>query len=137
MWYISDNYDDVCITTDCPSEKSLYVESTKQCVSSCIGTGSEVYYNKTCIHNCNNIDNVEQALSQYDPFLKDISKEYCRCKNIWYYDLKGYDICTDNSKSCDQIEEYNFKYIISSSKQCVNLCPENYYKFNYECLFRL
>ena len=133
-WYMSDNYDVICISTECPIEKYLYVEDTKECVSSCLGTGSEVYYNRTCIHNCDNINNVEIASSNNDPSLKDISKQNCRCNNIWYYDLNGYVICTDNIESCDKIEGYNFKYIISSTKQCDNLCPDNYYKFNDECL---
>ena len=133
-WYISENYDVICTSNECPSEKKLYIQETKQCVSSCIGTEFEVYYNKTCIQSCSNIANVGQVESKYDPFLKDISKYYCKCNNIWYYDLKGYDICTDNSTSCDKIEGFNFKYLISSSLQCVDLCPDDYYKFNDECL---
>ena len=130
-WYVADNSDLVCISGECPSNKNLFVEETKECVSTCKGTGSEVYFNKTCITDCGS--DRDKTPSDDNYLLKDISTHYCKCKEnqLWYYDLKGYDVCSEET-SCKDI---NFKYIISSTNQCVNSCPEGYYRFNDECLF--
>ena len=132
-WYVSENSDLVCVSGECPTIKYLYVEETKECVSTCKGTGSTVYFNKTCINNCSGVDR-DLVTSDDNYLLKDISAHYCKCKNdqLWYYDMNGYDICSDKS-SCNEI---NFKYIIPSTKQCVNSCPETYYRFNDECLYK-
>ena len=134
-WYISDNSDLVCVSGDCPSNKYLYVEKTKECVSTCIGTGYEVYFSKTCIENCEGISDREIVSSKDDPFLKEISNQYCKCQDgiLWYYDGNGYEVCsTGDETSCEQV---GYKYKISSTNQCVNSCPDNYYRFNDECLF--
>ena len=134
-WYISDNSDLVCINGECPSNKNLYVTDTKECVSSCIGTGSEIYFNKTCVKEDNSeIEGRTKVSSSNDPYLKDISRQYFRCDNLWYYDQKGYDICSDKSSE-NSCEDINFKYKISATNQCVNKCPDNYYRFNNECLY--
>ncbi len=134
-WYISDNSDLVCINGECPSNKNLYVTDTKECVSSCIGTGSEIYFNKTCVKEDNSeIEGRTKVSSSDDPYLKDISRQYFRCDNLWYYDQKGYDICSDKSSE-NSCEDINFKYKISATNQCVNKCPDNYYRFNDECLY--
>ena len=133
-WYISDNYDVICLKGECPNDKNIYVEETKQCVSSCIGTGFEVYFNKTCIDDCT-ATNTEKVNSNIDPIIKHISKEYCKCKNTWYYDTNGYEICKNEDISCNSIDGLNFKYMITSTKQCINSCPEDYpYMFNDKCL---
>ena len=134
-WYISGNYEVICITGECPNDKELYVEETKQCVSSCIGTGSEVYFNKTCIKNCDEKVNRIKVNSNGDPKMKDISSEYCRCNNPWYYDINGYEVCKDENADCNNIDELSFKYIITATKQCTNKCPDDYpYSFNDKCL---
>ena len=140
-WYISDNNDVICIKDDgeCPSDKELYVESTKQCVSSCIGTDSEVYYKKTCIKSCGEISNTELEDSRKEPKLKLISKNFCKCKNLWYYDINGYEVCTEmgTDKPCKNLgdEGYSFKYVIYSINQCTNKCPDEYpYLFDDRCI---
>ena len=35
-------------------EYPLLINDTRQCVSNCIGTGYDIYYDKECIKNCNN-----------------------------------------------------------------------------------
>ena len=133
---MSEKNEVICLKGDCPDNKNLYVEETKECVSSCIGTGSEVYFNKTCIKNCEGKTGREMVESKNDPFIKLISKYYCRCSKMWYIDINGYDICVndDNIKSCSDIKDFNFKYNISSNKQCVNSCPDDYFSFNDQCL---
>ena len=84
-WYLTDNYDVLCVK-DCPNNKNILITETKQCVSSCIGTGYEVYYNNTCITDCIGIQNRIKASTYGDSNMKNISNEYCRCTNIWYYD---------------------------------------------------
>ena len=132
-WYVSENSDLVCVSGECPTIKYLYVEATKECVSTCKGTNSTVYFNKTCINDCSGGDR-QKVTSDDNYLLKDISTHYCKCKDdqLWFYDMNGYDICSDKS-SCNDI---NFKYIIPSTKQCVNSCPETYYRFNDECLYK-
>ena len=138
-WYISDNLNAICIKNEdeCPSDKEIYVESTKQCVSSCIGTGSEVYYSKTCIGDCEGKDLTTITDSQIDPKMKLISTKYCKCNYLWYYDIDGYEVCKnrDNTITCKDIDGYNFKYVIGLTKQCTNECPEQYpFIFGDECI---
>ena len=135
-WYVSDNYDIVCLTGQCLSDKPLLVKDTNQCVSSCKGTGKEVYFNKTCIDVCpTSPSNIEKISSSLDPTIKLISNYYCKCKNTWYYNKNGYEICEQEDKSCNAIEGYNYKYLIETTKQCVNSCPDDYkYIFNNKCL---
>ena len=138
-WYISDNNDVICIKDDgeCPSDKELYVESTKQCVSSCIGTDSEVYYKKTCIQSCGNMTTLED--SRKEPKLKSISKNFCKCNYLWYYDINGYEVCKERGedKTCKNLgdEGYSFKYVIDSINQCTNKIPDEYpYLFDDRCI---
>ena len=134
-WYVTDNYDIICLTGDCPNSKSLYIEETKQCVSSCIGTGFEVYYNKTCISNCSGV-NMNVSDSTGNIYLEKISTKYCKCNSYWYYDSYGNEICNtnDNIESCKDIEGKNFNYMINETNQCVIECPEEYkYSFGDQC----
>ena len=132
-WYINDKYEVVCLTGECPIGKELLIESTNQCVSTCIGTGFEVYYNKKCIGICDSTkDNVN---SNEDPTFKNLAQSYCRCKNTWYIDTNGNEVCKESDVSCVGIDNLNFKFKIKPTKQCVNSCPDNYpYIFNNECL---
>ena len=52
----------------------------------------------------------------------------CRCKNLWYFDeTKQKNICpTDIKTSCKDFSEYNFNYIVKSTRQCVVSCPSDY-----------
>ena len=135
-WYISEQNDVICIKGECPNNKYIYVKNTKECVSSCIGTGSEVYFNKTCLESCEGIEGRDIVESKIDPFMKLISTKYCKCQNMWYYDIDGYEVCVNdnNINSCSDIKGFNFKYIINSNNQCVNSCPDDYYSFNDKCL---
>ena len=127
-WYLTDNYDVLCVK-DCPNNKNILITETKQCVSSCIRTGYEVYYNNTCITDCIGIQNRIKASTYGDSNMKNISNEYCRCTNIWYYDKYNNEVCNEDNSSCD-----SFKYMINATKQCVNKCPEGYsYSFNGIC----
>ena len=133
-WYINDKYEVVCLTGECPLGRELLVKSTNQCVSTCIGTGSEVYSNKTCISECDP-NKYETVNSNQDPTFKNLAASYCRCKNTWYIDTNGIEVCKDNDVSCIGIDNLNFKFVITPTKQCVNSCPDNYpYTFNNECL---
>ena len=138
-WYISDNLNTICIKNEdeCPSDKEIYVETTKQCVSSCIGTGSEVYYSKTCIENCDGKDHTTITDSQIDPKMKLISTQYCKCNYLWYYDIDGNEVCKtrEDNITCKNIDGYNFKYVIDLTKQCTNECPEQYpFLFGDKCI---
>ena len=133
-WYVTDNYDVVCLEKDCPINKELLIEETKQCVSSCIGTGYEVYYNKTCIENCNGKEDREIADSTGNIYVENISRKYCRCKGPWYYDINGNEICDSQKQYCDQLEGINLKFTISPTNQCVKECPPEYkYSFGHLC----
>ena len=132
-WYINDNYEVVCLNGECPIGKELLIESTKQCVSTCVGTGFEVYSNKKCFENCD--DTKDKVNSNEDPTFKNLAQYYCRCKNTWYIDINGNEVCKNEDISCVGIDNLNFKFMIKPTKQCVNSCPDNYpYIFNNECL---
>ena len=132
-WYINDKYEVVCLTGECPIGKELLIESTNQCVSTCIGTGFEVYSNKKCIEDCDNTK--DKVNSNEDPTFKNLAQSYCRCKNTWYIDTNGNEVCKESDVSCAGIDNLNFKFKIKPTKQCVNSCPDNYpYIFNNECL---
>ena len=133
-WYINDNYEVICLTGECPFGKELLVESTNQCVSTCIGTPFEVYSNKKCIANCD--ETKTEVNSNDEPTFKNLATSYCRCKKTWYIDINGNEVCKESDESCVGIDNLNFKFVISPTKQCVNSCPDNYpYIFNNECLF--
>ena len=132
-WYLTENYDVKCIN-ECPADKNIVVKETNQCVSSCIGTGYEVYYNKTCISSCTGIENREQSNTNGDSNIINIANKYCRCSHTWYYDKYDNEVCKESDVSCTNIDGTNFKYMIESTKQCVNKCPENSYTFNGNCL---
>ena len=132
-WYINDNYEVVCLTGECPIGKELIIESTNQCVSTCIGTSFEVYSNKKCIEDCDGTK--DKANSNEDPTFKNLAPYYCRCKKTWYIDTNGNEVCKNEDVSCVGIDNLNFKFVIKPTKQCVNSCPDNYpYIFNNECL---
>ena len=133
-WYVTDRYEVICLDGNCPINKELLIKETKQCVSTCIGTGYEVYYNKTCINNCDGKNDREEVDSVGNIYVEKISKKYCKCKGPWYYDINGNEICESEAQECNQLEGTNLKFTINPTNQCVNICPPEYkYSFGYLC----
>ena len=132
-WYINENYEVICLTGGYPIDKELLVESTNQCVSTCIGTGFVVYSNKKCIIDCDSPR--VKVSSNEDPTFKNLATDYCRCQNTCYIDPNGNEVCKEEEESCVGIDNLNFKFVIKPTKQCVNSCSDTYpYIFNNECL---
>ena len=133
-WYVTDSYEVICLDGGCPINKELLIEETKQCVSSCIGTDYEVYFNKTCIKNCEEINDRDPVDSVGNSYVEKISKQYCRCIGPWYYDINGNEICNKEKTYCEELEGINLKFTISPTKQCVKECPSEYkYSFGHQC----
>jgi len=127
-WYMNEKDEMIC-TIECPKEKPILIDQTKECVKTCIDTKFPVYYKKKCYSNCDkfpqteridNIKDIENLEShKYKGYkLNDIYGEYgesiCYCKGAWYEDItNNKDECNEDSL-CNSFDEiYSYKYIIN------------------------
>ena len=148
-WYMNEKDEMIC-TIECPKEKPILIDQTKECVKTCIDTKFPVYYKKKCYSNCekfpqteriDNIKDIENLESHdYKGYkLNDIYGEYgesiCYCKGAWYEDItNNKDGCNEDilCKSFDEI--YSYKYTVLPTKECVSDCNKYFpYKFNDNC----
>ena len=132
-------------TCDCESEKKWYKEgNTKYCVNSCFEGAKtfnyEVFPTGECVDECHH-DNY-YTFNEYcyhkceDNALLKTNEPYkeCQCKYGWYYtnDEKTRRQCLYSDQTCISIN-INKDYLIDSTKECVQECPEYLYEFNHVC----
>ena len=135
-WYQTSESNYICLEGDCPDNFPVYVESTKQCLTSCIGTQYPNLFENKCYEDCTltGIPNIEpMVLSSSLALFK------CDCARPWYYDpSENIKInCPPNDGSITRCEDYtekDFKYYVEETRQCVKECPPEYpYFFNNKC----
>ena len=134
-WYINkENNKVICLKNDCPEDYPLYISDKKECVSSCIGTGYNFYFNRECIINCSGKLEIS---TEGDSFAKKYAEKKCQCNNIWYYDeFSGNEECYVGAEKadCNSFSGSKFKYKIHSTNQCVSSCNDDFpYEFNNLC----
>ena len=143
-YYIDKNNNIICLdeNAECPEAYPLIIddETKKHCVSSCIGTGYEYYFNKKCNQDCESgLTKVNDLKEDEDPYAAKYAQKKCRYNKNWYYDE-----ITKEEKSAENDEDncitltssnYKYKYTIFATKQCVPSCPSSYsFIFNNYCL---
>ena len=112
----------------CPPSHPYLIEDTKECVKKCRGTNHEVFYKNQCLSNC---EERMVKIGQEDEKLLEIAPYTCQCLNIWYKHNDEVECISDDSKKCS---DYDFKYLVKETNECVHSCPEIYpYYFNGEC----
>ena len=138
-YYIDENNNGICLKENepCPDKYPLIIDSQekKQCVSSCIGTGYDYYFNKTCKQNCD-ISQLE-VTTKNDPVAQKYAEKKCKCPKIWYYDeITFEENCYSDSEEidCDSFTNSKYQKMIYNTKQCISSCPNGYYEFNNYCL---
>ena len=103
-----------CITTECPSTPT---------------NNYSYHFNNECFKDCTN------DASQYYHYLKekDDGSNECECINLWFNN-------SINKAECIEIDineciKFNFelKYKINETRQCVSKCPPDTMSFNYVC----
>ena len=143
--------DEILCVDDCPTEKPLLIDETNECVSSCTGTDSPVFYKYKCykddkvITGTTKITNIndETEPDGYSGFkLKDKYGDYAEsilyCNGIWFEDKdNNKDSCNTNTETndCSVFNEYgSFKYLVLPTRECVEKCPTDYpFYFNDNC----
>jgi len=154
-WYMNTNDEMIC-TNQCPSEKPIIIDQTKECVETCKDTKFPVFYKNKCYLDCSNfpetnqINNIKdiETLEDDDPsakykgyklehFYGEYGENVCYCKGAWFEDnANNNDGCNENENSvCDVYKDiYAYKYIVLPLKKCVTECPEEFpYSFNDKC----
>ena len=152
-WYMNDNDEMIC-TSQCPSEKPIIIDQTKECVKTCKDTKFPVFYKNKCYLNCddfsntnqiNNIKDIESIEdngqnSEYkgyklEHFYGEYGENVCFCKGAWFEDsANNNDGCNENSECSVYKDIYAYKYIVLPIKKCVKECPKEFpYSFNDKC----
>ena len=139
-FYIDNNNNVICLeeNSNCPNAYPLIIEGTSQCASSCIGTGNEYYFKKTCKESCGSDLSTVDDLKE-DPYPTRYAQKKCRYKKNWYYDENTMEETPADSDSvnCLTLTNNKYKYTIIGTKQCVLSCPSNYpLVFDNYCLER-
>ena len=145
-WYMNENDVTICCE-ECPSDKSIIIDETKECVSSCKNTEYPYYYQNKCYKNCsalketNQIDNIssEDQSDSYKGYhlldiYGDLGEKMCYCKGAWYEE-KTENGCDGSKKTCNAFDNiFSYKYTVLPTYQCVKECPKNFeYYFNEYC----
>ena len=127
-WYISEENKYYCLNNECNGIYKYEIEDTKECVTKCLGTKYEVYYNGKCYLSCSSISDVTEMtqIEVTDEKLKEIADYTCQCKTFWFYDDSNQIECTN---SCQDPKNY----IIKETNECRENCPVSYFSFNKEC----
>ena len=128
-------------TCDCASGKKWYITGNiKNCVDSCSSFKYEVYSTKECVNECP-IDNYyifnEYCYKRCEDNPRLQTKEpyrECLCKYGWYYtnSEKTMRQCLNSDETCLSLG-IGKNYLMDSTKECVDKCPEYLYEFNYVC----
>ena len=127
-WYSISDTNFECLPGKCLESHPFLVSETKQCLEKCKYTEYPNLINKECHANCDSFPNTESTAIDYYANDYQFASYTCRCKNLWYFDeTKQKNICpTDIKTSCKDFSEYNFNYIVKSTRQCVVSCPSDY-----------
>ena len=129
-WYKNGESNYIFLTEGqpCPRDYPYLIVETKECVDKC----KKGIFNDKCYSSCDAIE--DYSLTQKKP--QEDSKYYkkalyeCQCANIWY-EKDGQVECQEDSKKC---KDFNFKYMVKETKECVHFCPDAYpFYFNGEC----
>lgn len=150
-WYMNSNDEMIC-TNQCPSDKPIIIDQTKECVETCKDTKFPVFYKNKCYLDCSNfpdtnqINNIKDIESiedntykgyKLDHFYGKYGENVCYCKGAWFEDsVNSNDGCNEYENSeCDVYKDiYAYKYIVLPIKKCVTECPEEFpYSFNDKC----
>ena len=154
-WYMNSNDEMVC-TNQCPSDKPIIIDQTKECVETCKDTKFPVFYKNKCYLDCTNfpetnkIDNIKDIENiddsddnakykgyKLEHFYGKYGENVCYCKGAWFEDsANNNDGCNINEDSeCDVYKDiYAYKYTVLPIKKCVTECPEEFpYSFNDKC----
>ena len=132
-------------TCACAPESKWYMDgNTKHCVNSCFDGDKtfkyEILATRECVDECP-IDNYytfnEYCYSRCEDNDKLKTNEpyrECLCKNGWYYtnDDKTRRQCLESDQTCISAN-IDRNYLIESTKECVNKCPEYLFEFNHVC----
>ena len=142
-YYIDKNNNIICLDENagCPEAYPLIIEdgTGNHCVSNCIGTGYEYYFNKKCNQDCESgLTKVNDLKEDEDPYAAKYAQKKCRYNKNWYYDeITKEEKSAENNENCITLtsSNYKYKYTIFATKQCVPSCPSNYsFIFNNYCL---
>jgi hypothetical protein len=133
LWYQTSTSNFICIEGDCPDNFPVYVESTKQCLTSCKGTHYPNLFESKCYSDClsTGIANVVQM-----EITSDLASFKCDCPLPWYYDSDNKMVCPPNDGSIKRCKDHNkgLDFMIDETRQCVKECPSEYpYYFNNKC----
>mgnify|MGYP002525652017 CR=1 FL=1 len=156
-WYMDENDEMICCN-ECPENKPIIIDETKECVSTCINTECPVFYKNKCYKDCskfqetdriNNIKSIETLEDLEDAnykykgyYLSNLYGEYgeniCYWKGPWYEDKDEAVEGCDNNKDnlCTVFDNiYSYKYTVLPTKQCVKKCPKYFeHNFNDYCI---
>ena len=150
-WYLNEKDEMIC-TNECPNEKPIIIDETKECVKTCINTKYPVYYNNKCYSNCTlfpetmqiggitkdiineNSNHEYKGYSLFERFGK-YGESICYCKGPWYMDGENIVCSKEENKECNVFEQtIQFKYNVLPTKECVQDCPNLFdYRFNNYC----
>ena len=133
LWYQTSTSNFVCIEGDCPDNFPLYVESTKQCLTSCKGTHYPNLFESKCYYDCasTGIANIIQM-----EITSDLASFKCYCPLPWYYDNDNKMVCPPNDGTIKKCKDHNkgLDFMIDETRQCLKECPSEYpYYFNNKC----
>ena len=146
-WYMDENDEMICCE-ECPSERPIMIDETKECVSTCKNTEYLYYYQNKCYKDCSEltetkqIDDISKAnTDDYIGFyLPELYGKYgdkmCYCKGAWY-DEGNENGCdkSEEPKACNAFDNiFSYKYTVLPTYRCVKECPEYFeYYFNEYC----
>ena len=87
------------------------------------------HFNNECFKDCEN-----DAASFYHYLkTKDNSNDECECINLWFINSINKSECLEiDVNECIKFN-YDLKYKINSTRQCVSECPSDMWAFNYVC----
>ena len=123
-WYMDGNTKH-CVNSCFDGDKTFKYEivATRECVDEC-PIDNYYTFNEYCYNRCEDND----KLKANEPYRE------CLCKNGWYYtnDDKTRRQCLESDQTCISIN-VDKNYLIESTKECVNKCPEYLFEFNHVC----
>jgi len=123
-WYMDGNTKH-CVNSCFDGDKTFKYEivATRECVDEC-PIDNYYTFNEYCYNRCEDND----KLKTNEPYRE------CLCQYGWYYtnDDKTRRQCLESDQTCISIN-VDKNYLIESTKECVNKCPEYLFEFNHVC----
>ena len=143
LYYFDENNNPFCVETEnCPEDYPLLLVNEgetqgHQCIKRCLDDKYLLFNEKQCVVSGQCGSNRLEAILENEPIAQKYASRMCLCKNLWYYDeITGDEVCSEKdseSNDCSTLNVPSLTYKISSTRQCVSSCGDNYFVFGNQC----